>query len=68
MRVPIFLEHPVLLTVEFLGSVFMRFSSNESIVVEYHYYRIHQGNDTIELVSIFLSSLLANARYVVFKK
>ncbi len=39
----------------------MRFSSNESIksiVVVHRYYRIRQGIDTIELVSILLPSLI----------
>ncbi len=43
---------------KFLGSFFIRFSSIESIVVGYRYYRIRQGIDTIELVLILLPSLL----------
>ncbi len=44
----------------FLGSFFLRFSSIESIasiVAGYRYYRIRQGIDTIELVSILSPSL-----------
>ncbi len=37
---------------------FMRYLSFESIVVGYRYYRIRQGIDTIELVSILFPSLL----------
>ncbi len=37
---------------------FRRFLSIESIVVGFQYYRICQGVDTIELVSILLPSLM----------
>ncbi len=41
----------------------MRFSSIESIVVGYRYYRIWQDLNTIQLVSILLPSLLASVAY-----
>ncbi len=49
----------------------MRFSSIEnieSIVVEYQYYQIRQGIDTIELVSILLPSLPNQPKEVSFQK